>query len=135
AERLLNELEAAFAPGQSQRNRLWRGEPDGPGPQGELLWESLNKNSVYGFRFARRLLSQQTRFQHLELLESADMGKTLRLDGCLMTAETEEFFYHECLIHPAAMSHPAPKRALIVGGGDGGALEELLKHPLEAVTL
>ncbi|MFA5522648.1 MAG: polyamine aminopropyltransferase [Castellaniella sp.] len=135
AERLMNALESVFAPGQSQRNRLWRGEADGPGPQGELLLETLNENSVYGFRFARRLLSRQTQYQHLELLESADMGKTLRLDGCLMTAETEEFFYHEALVHPAAIAHAAPRRALIIGGGDGGALEELLKHPLESVTL
>lgn len=135
AEHLMNELEAAFKPGQSQRNRLLRGEADGPGPQGELLLENLNSNSVYGFRFARRLLSRQTDYQHLELLESADMGTTLRLDGCLMTAETEEFFYHEALVHPAAITHAAPKSALIIGGGDGGALEELLKHPLESVTL
>lgn len=135
AERLMNALEAAFKPGQSQRNRLLRGEADGPGAQGELLLENLNSNSVYGFRFERRLLSQQTEFQHLELLESADLGTTLRLDGCLMTAETEEFFYHEALVHPAAMAHPAPRSALIIGGGDGGALEELLKHPLKNVTL
>lgn len=135
AERLMNALEAAFKPGQSQRNRLLRGEADGPGPQGELLLENLNENSVYGFRFARRTLSQQTDYQHLELLESPDMGTTLRLDGCLMTAETEEFFYHEALVHPAAISHAAPRSALIIGGGDGGALEELLKHPLESVTL
>lgn len=135
AEQLMNMLESAFQPGQSQRNRLWRGEADGPAAQGELLLENLNRDSVYGFRFARRLLSQQTEFQHLELLESTDMGTTLRLDGCLMTAEAEEYFYHEALIHPAAMAHPAPRTALIIGGGDGGALEELLKHPLESATL
>ncbi len=135
AERLMNALEAAFAPAGAQRNRLWRGDVDGGAQQGELLLEPLNENSAYGFRFERRLLSQQTRYQHLELLESADLGKTLRLDGCLMTAEAEEFFYHEALVHPAAVAHPAPRHALIIGGGDGGALEELLKHPLESVTL
>jgi spermidine synthase len=46
-----------------------------------------------------------------------------------MTSSRDEFFYHENLIHPAAISHPAPKAALIIGGGDGGAAEELLKHP------
>lgn len=135
AERLMNELEAAFKPARSQRNRLLRGEAEGPGPQHELLLENLNSNSVYGFRFARRLLTQQTSYQHLELLESADMGKTLRLDGSLMTAEAEEFFYHEALVHPAAIALDEPRSALIVGGGDGGALEELLKHPFDNVTL
>src|SRR5690625_6029380 len=64
------------------------------------------------------------------------MGRTLRLDGCMMTAEKEEFFYYETLIHPAMLTHPEPKKALIIGGGDGGALEELLKHDcLDSATL
>src|SRR5690606_33410005 len=92
AERLMSELEAIFKPSQSHRNRLLRGEADKPGAQGEWVYGNLNSNSMYGFRFARRLLSQQTQFQHLEVLESADMGMTLSLDGYLMTAETEEFF-------------------------------------------
>src|SRR5690606_26654318 len=48
----------------------------------------------------------------------------------------EEFFYHEALVHPAAIAHPAPRKALILGGGDGGAAEELLKHSsIEQVVL
>jgi spermidine synthase len=46
-----------------------------------------------------------------------------------MTSEKEEFVYHETLVHPALTAHPAPKKVLIVGGGDGGAAEEMLKHP------
>lgn len=135
AQQLLDGIIAAFSPTEIQRNHLIRGDQDAPS-EPELLWENLNPHSVYGFRFKRRLLSKQTQFQHLELLESEDLGVTLRLDGCLMTAEKEEFFYHESLIHPAAMAHGQPKQALILGGGDGGALEELLKHPtIESVTL
>ena len=53
-----------------------------------------------------------------------------------MTSERDEFFYHENLIHPASISHPQPRTALIIGGGDGGAAEELLKHPsIEKVVL
>ena len=53
-----------------------------------------------------------------------------------MTSEKDEFFYHENLVHPAALTHSRPVRALIVGGGDGGSAEELLKHPtIESVTL
>ncbi len=129
AEGLMATLEQAFKAGQSQRQRIMRGDADGPVPAPELLLESLNEDSVYGFRFGRRLLDHHTGLQHLELLESRALGLTLRLDGCLMTSEADEFFYHEALIHPAAIAHPDPRRALIVGGGDGGALEELLKHP------
>jgi spermidine synthase len=46
-----------------------------------------------------------------------------------MTSEREEFVYHETLIHPALTAHPSPKRVLVIGGGDGGAAEEALKHP------
>src|SRR4029453_7079930 len=56
--------------------------------------------------------------------------------GHFMTSENDEFFYHENLVHPAAIAHPAPARALIVGGGDGGSADELFKHPsIESVTL
>jgi len=59
-----------------------------------------------------------------------------RLDGHFMTSERDEFFYHENLVHVAAVTHSQPQRALIVGGGDGGSAEELLKHPsLKSVTL
>lgn len=135
AEQLMTALEMAFQPAQLQRNRLLRGDENGPVDAGLLLLENLNASSVYGFRFDRQLINTQTQYQHLELLESKNLGLTLRLDGCMMTSEADEFFYHEALIHPAAIAHPAPRNALIVGGGDGGALEELLKHPLDTVTL
>ena len=68
--------------------------------------------------------------------DSAPFGKLFRLDGHFMTSEKDEFFYHENLVHMAAITHPAPERALIVGGGDGGSAEELLKHPsMKSVTL
>jgi len=71
---------------------------------------------------------RQTPFQLLEIYDSPDFGRLFRLDGCNMTSERDEFFYHENLVHAAALAHPAPKRALVIGGGDGGSSEELLKH-------
>lgn len=136
AEHLMHVLEQAFQPARSQRQRLQRGDSAGPCEDGELLLESVNRDSVYGFRFARRLLSQRTPFQHLELLESPELGRTLRLDGHFMTSESDEFFYHEAMAHPAAIAHPDPRRVLVIGGGDGGLAEELLKHrTVEALTL
>ncbi len=68
--------------------------------------------------------------------DTVPFGRLFRLDGHFMTSEKDEFFYHENLVHPAALTHPKPVRALIVGGGDGGSAEELLKHPsIESVTL
>src|SRR6185369_17242137 len=57
--------------------------------------------------------------------ETADFGRIFRLDGFNMTSERDEFFYHENLVHPAAVAHPHPRRALVIGGGSS---EELLKH-------
>lgn len=136
ADRLMHALIVAFAPGRAQSNRLHRGEEEELVDRGELLLEPLNESSSYGFRFARRLLSKKTAYQHLELLESPSLGRTLRLDGRFMTAEAEEFFYHEAIVHPAAIAHPGPRTVLVIGGGDGGAVEELLKHvTVEEVTL
>lgn len=74
--------------------------------------------------------------QDVEVHDSAPFGKLFRLDGHFMTSERDEFFYHENLIHIAALAHPTPTRALIVGGGDGGSAEELLKYPsMGAVTI
>jgi len=136
ARRLMSELEDAFQPMRSHRQHLHRGRPGEDTERDELVLEDLNAHSVYGFRFQRRLLYTRTRHQQLELLESDQLGRTLRLDGRFMTSEKDEFFYHEALVHPAALAHPFPERVLILGGGDGGAAEELLKHgSVERVTL
>ena len=71
---------------------------------------------------------RQTAFQALEIYETPQFGRLLRLDGCNMTSERDEFFYHENLVHPALSAHPHPLAALVIGGGDGGSCEEILKH-------
>jgi len=71
---------------------------------------------------------RRTPFQLLEVYETPELGRIFRLDGSNMTSERDEFFYHENLVHPAAVAHPGPRRALVIGGGDGGSSEELLKH-------
>ena len=71
---------------------------------------------------------RQTPFQLLEVYETPALGRIFRLDGFNMTSERDEFLYHENLVHPAAVAHPHPTRALVIGGGDGGSCEELLKH-------
>jgi spermidine synthase len=93
----------------------------------EKILERLNDAS--GVYFEGTLLERrQTPFQLLEVYETAELGRIFRLDGFNMTSERDEFFYHENLVHPAAVAHPAPRKALVIGGGDGGSSEELLKH-------
>src|SRR5690349_13203932 len=93
----------------------------------EKILERLNDAS--GVWFEGTLLERrQTPFQLLEVYDTPELGRIFRLDGFNMTSERDEFFYHENLVHPAAVAHPAPRRALVIGGGDGGSSEELLKH-------
>jgi spermidine synthase len=94
-----------------------------------FMYEWLNGDYGFFLRSSKLVEASKTRFQDLEIHETPQFGKLFRLDGCFMTSEREEFVYHETLIHPALAALSAPKRVLIIGGGDGGAAEEALKHP------
>jgi len=103
-----------------------------PGAMTEFLTDD------WGFfvRSSRQFEKFRSPFQTVEVHDSVAFGKLFRLDGCFMTSERDEFFYHENLVHVAAVTHPQPERSLVVGGGDGGSAEELLKHPsMKSVTL
>lgn len=103
---------------------------------GEILTEWLTNDSGYCFRATESLSDFHSEFQHIQVYDTPQFGRLLRLDGCFMTSEVDEFFYHENIVHPAAITHPHLKRVLVVGGGDGGVCEEVLKHPgVERLTL
>jgi spermidine synthase len=87
------------------------------------------------FKATRRLLSEKTAFQKMEIYETDSFGRVLLLDGLVQTTERDEFFYHEMLVHPAMMAHPCPREVLIIGGGDGGALREVLRYPVQKAVL
>jgi Spermidine synthase len=86
-------------------------------------------DAVYGFPNARRLARVDSPYQRIEVWDTPQLGRLFTLDGRPMTASGDEFIYHECMVHPAALAHPSPKAALVLGGGDGGAARQLLKHP------
>lgn len=77
----------------------------------------------------RTLFSQLTPFQQVEILETASYGKCLVLDGRMQSSVADDFIYHEALVHPALVLHPGPERVLVVGGGEGATLREVLRHP------
>lgn len=91
--------------------------------------EQLTPDFGFYLRASRTLFQVQSEHQLIEVLDTPQFGRVLRIDGCFMTSERDEFFYHEPMAHLPALAHPAPETALIVGGGDGGMAEELLKHP------
>ncbi|MGQ9724918.1 MAG: polyamine aminopropyltransferase [Tepidimonas sp.] len=136
ANALLREIVAAFQPGRCELHRLERGREQRP--PAETILEPLNDagDAVYGFVSDERVLFQRTPFQTIEIVRTPRFGLAMRIDGHFMTSEGEEFFYHEALVHPAAVAHGAPRQVLIIGGGDGGAAEEVLKHrSVERVVL
>jgi spermidine synthase len=100
------------------------------------MTEYLTDDWGFFIRSTREFEKFRSPYQAVEVHDSVPFGKLFRLDGHFMTSEKDEFFYHENLVHMSALSHPQPERALIVGGGDGGSAEELLKYPsIKSVTL
>jgi len=81
------------------------------------------------------LYDHRSPFQHIQVATSARYGRMLILDDAVQTTERDEHIYHEMLVHLPMATHRNPHRALIIGGGDGGALEEVLKHPVQTVTM
>jgi len=102
----------------------------------QLLMEPLNDSTGFYIRATRQVGEWQTRHHRLAIYDTPHYGRVFRLDGRNLSSEREEFVYHENLIHPALAAHTAPRKVLIVGGGDGGSAEEALKHPsVDQVTL
>ncbi len=82
------------------------------------------------------LFDQKTEFQRVKVLETYRYGKMLALDNMVMTTEKDEFHYHEMISHPAMFTHGNIKNVLVIGGGDGGTVREILKHQsVEKVTM
>jgi spermidine synthase len=129
ASQLLETISALFDPAEVSHQRLQRGEIGAAHNAHTMGQEWLNENSAYAHRLGPVLYREQSPYQLIEVHDSPQFGRLFRLDGDYMTSEREEFFYHEALVHPAAASHGKVKRVLILGGGDGGAAEELLKYP------
>ncbi|MTH54062.1 spermidine synthase [Bacillus mangrovi] len=95
------------------------------------LWYTEKQTENFGItmKIKRTLHTEQTEFQHLEMVETEEFGNMLFLDGMVMTSEKDEFVYHEMAAHVPLFTHPNPENILVVGGGDGGVIREVLKHP------
>ncbi|MBI5780058.1 MAG: polyamine aminopropyltransferase [Rhodocyclales bacterium] len=104
--------------------------------QATRLWESLSDWSGYYFEVTECLERGRSRYQEYEVWHSPLFGRMFRLDGCAMTSEADEFIYHENLVHVPGLAHAGLRTALVIGGGDGGSAEELLKYrTMEQVVL
>lgn len=104
-------------------------------PGEDWLCEEQAPGAWFCLGVKRWLVRRRTPYQDLDLAETVTNGLVLALDGKFMLSERDEFFYHEMLVHPALLCHPAPEKVLVVGGGDGGALREVLRHPVKSAVL
>lgn len=75
-----------------------------------------------------RLHDEQTPFQRIEIFETESFGRLMTLDGLVMLTSRDNFIYHEMMTHPVLFTHTNPKVVVVVGGGDCGTLQEVLKH-------
>ena len=94
------------------------------------LWfsERHTPNVKLSIRVNRQLYSGQSEFQRIDVFESKEFGRFLTLDGYMMLTERDEFIYHEMMVHVPMAVHPAVKRVLVIGGGDGGVIRELTRY-------
>jgi len=97
----------------------------------ETLYPTWGQNFVMD----EVLFEVNTGHQHLVIFNNAQWGTVMALDGVIQTTEKDEFVYHEMMVHVPMLAHGEAKKVLIIGGGDGGILREVLKHQnVESVT-
>ena len=102
----------------------------------EWFLEKHTPHAGLTLAYRKRLHDEQSPFQHIEVLDTIEYGRMLLLDGYVMLTDRDEFVYHEMIVHTAMLMHPSPRRVLIIGGGDGGSVREVLRHEgVEGVTL
>jgi spermidine synthase len=95
-----------------------------------------NDFEMHGHAIHQYVVSKQTQFQYVEIVDTFNYGRVLLLDGVTQSSYADEFIYHESSVHPALCSHPDPKNILIIGGGEGAILREVLKHSsIQHVTM
>ncbi len=94
------------------------------------LWYTEKQTQAFGItaKVRETLVAKTTEFQHLAVLDTEEFGRMLVLDGMVQTTVRDEFVYHEMITHPAMLTHPNPRKVAVIGGGDGGAIREILKH-------
>ena len=95
------------------------------------LWYTELHNGTAGLslKIKKVLYSGESKFQRIEVFDTYEYGKMLVLYGSIMFTERDEFVYHEMIAHVPLFVHPSPETVLVIGGGDGGTVREVLRHP------
>jgi len=102
---------------------------------GLQIIQPVGRSSALMLRLKGVLAVKRSKYQEIVIGITEEFGKTLILDGYVQSTEADEYLYHESLVQPAMLSHPNPRRVLILGGGEGATAREVLKHPVERVVM
>ncbi|EFP10073.1 hypothetical protein CRE_24540 [Caenorhabditis remanei] len=125
-----DDLEKMNSSGESQESSSKLLKSDGQEMGG--AWPG----QAFSLQVKKVLFHEKSKYQDVLVFESTTYGNVLVLDGIVQATERDEFSYQEMLAHLPLFAHPDPKRVLIIGGGDGGILREVLKHEtVEKVTM
>ncbi|MFH1904022.1 MAG: polyamine aminopropyltransferase [bacterium] len=94
------------------------------------LWftEKHTKNLGITLKIKTALFHGKSEYQVIDVLDTFEFGRMLLLDGLVMITERDEFVYHEMITHTPICVHPNPSNILVIGGGDGGTIREILRH-------
>ena len=105
--------------------------------EGDLWFTEKHRNVIgHTFRIKNVLFQSKSQYQTIDIFDTPFYGKMLLLDDLVMTTERDEFIYHEMITHIPLLAHPNPRNILVIGGGDGGTVREVLRHPsVERVVL
>ncbi len=106
-----------------------------PGWFVEESFPGIRRAKADAFCIDKEIFKGKSKYQDIYVFESRGFGRMLVIDGIIQYSQSDEFIYHEMISHVPLFTHPDPKRLLIVGGGDGGALREACKHPLKELSL
>lgn len=95
-----------------------------------MMWftEQWTPHIRFSVEIKEHLYSEKTPYQQMEFYDSFELGRFFTLDGIMMANEKDEFIYHEMIIHTPMSIHPNVEHVLVIGGGDGGSVRELVKY-------
>jgi spermidine synthase len=92
------------------------------------FWDCVSPTYIQQFSVSAMPYTGKSKFQSIQVLDTPSFGRCLILDGKIQCSESDEFIYHEALVHPAMIAHPRPETVFIAGGGEGATLREVLAH-------
>lgn len=124
-----DEPETTYTPSSAGFEHETLGGRLGPGA-GRWFTEPCDEaGTALSFRVEAKLHEEHTPYQHIAIYQTTHFGRLMVIDGFAMLSTRDNFFYHEMLAHPAMFTHADPRRVVVIGGGDCGTLQQVLRHP------